>query len=242
MSFPRKLTEYEISILNSILPENKSGYLNYRKKIENYFVVREGRWGINNFYLSDKNEYLNYLPSSASVFSYGRITQNENIIDVVIHEEEENIIEVDIDYKNSKSQIDFSTAKVDSLAFWSPEINIKRDETRIINIIQNEYILVIFIKLKKIIFHEYISGINYTIPVTNFFNEIHRLKRVKDLSIRKPDIIFTSNELFGDDDFYSAFLNYNNYMRRFNLNLAKFGTVIPKKKSLFQKIFNKAKN
>lgn len=241
MSYPRNLTEYEISILNAILPENKSGYLNYRKKIEKYFVVREGRWGINNFYLSEKNEILDYLPSSAPVFSYGRISHNEDFIDVVIHEEEDNIIEVDIDYKNAKNQFDISTAKVNSLAFWSPVNYIKSDETRIIEIIQNEYLLVIFLPLKKIIFHEYKSGINYTIPVTNFFNELHRLNRVKDLSIRKPEIIFTSNEIFKDDDFYSAFLNYNNYMRRFNLNLAKFGKDIPKKKSIFQKIFYKEK-
>lgn len=242
MKYPRILTDLEKSLLFAILPESKIGYLNYRNKIEKSFVVREGRWGINNFYLSSINEYLNEIPPSAPVLSFGKISNNDEIIDVVIHEDQEDLIEVDINYINIKNNFDITSAKVDSLAYWSLENENNYIPNRKVVIKKDEYLLIIFLQLKKIILNEIKSGLNYTIPVTNFFNELHRLKKNNSIPIKNPDIIFTSNEVFKDEDFYNAFVNYNNYMRRFNFNITKFATEIPKKKNLFNIIFNKEIN
>lgn len=237
-----ELSKNEIKLLFSILPEHKSGYKNYRELISTMKVMGKGRFNDGNFYIGTGAVKPDLSIPSSPVFAVGIIKTNIGSIDVLVHEYEDDLIEVQL----SKRVGDDEEVIIDdvfSYSEWSqgdksPGSN---EAVKEFEIIEDKFILVIDKINKKIWLHNFESGVNHIIPVSNYFNELMRLKRIKDENLfTLPLLFFNKLGDFTDEDFKLAFYQYNKFMRRFDIkiNPEKLITPLVKKKKLL-KLFSR---
>ena len=113
--FPRKLTTQERELLFSILPEYKTGYNSYRKKINELMVIGSGRFGGGNFILGKENTKPDLSFPSSPVFATGTNVYTEATIDIAIHEEVDDEIEYDISVMNK----DFIPETLTEIRKWN---------------------------------------------------------------------------------------------------------------------------
>lgn len=216
--FPRKLSKAEQSLLFSILPEEKSGYNEYRNMISSLYVIGEGRFGYGNLILGTINEIPDLSLSSSPVYALGTVISKSNRYEVIIHSSNEGMIEFQIDPFPIDEEIDIKN--VITYSYWSPGMNSPENNSGVLQyeIKKDEYLLAISPLSKKIWLHDYKTGVNHIIPVSNFFNELMRLKNIRDDYILKtPSKFFEEVEKYSDLDIKLAFLMYNKYLKRFNL-------------------------
>jgi hypothetical protein len=82
------------------------------------------------------------------------------------------------------------------------------------------YTFVIASESKRIWLHERETGINFIIPVTNYFNELMRYKNIRDPKIAlNPSSLFLNLNSYSNSDLSNALINYDKYLRRFSLKL-----------------------
>ncbi len=221
VDFPREIYNSEKEILFSVLPESKSGYKKYRQRISGMKVIGQGRFGGGNFILGFEGDEVELDIPSASVFSSGIVRYNEVKFDVTIHEDEENQIEYDISpFGKLKPEENIKIDSVASLSSWnkgekSPYTNSAVKEYVVLN---NKFILVIDQSAKKIWMNDMETGVNHIIPLTNYYNELMRYKNIREHDIAlKPGRFFDDLDKYSEQDILSAFLKYDKYMNRFNL-------------------------
>jgi hypothetical protein len=225
-NFPRELYNYEREILFSVLPESKNGYKKYRQRINEMKVIGQGRFGGGNFVLGFEGDEVEFDIPSASVFASGIVICNGIKFDVTIHEDEENQIEYDISpFGKINPEDEIKIDSVMSLSFWnksdnSPYANIPVKE---FVVLKEKYFLVIDQSAKKIWMNNPETGINHIIPLTNFYNELMRFKNIREHNIAlKPGRFFDDLDKYSEHDIVSAFLMYDKYMNRFNLQQKLF--------------------
>lgn len=215
--FPRKLTKSEREILFSLLPENRSGYNQYRKLIDNLFLIGEGRFGKGNLVLGEVGSEPDHSISSSPVFALGNIFSTDQNYYAVIHSVDEKMIEIQIDPYPVKD--DLTIDKVVSYSDWNPGMKSPEKSSKVYEyqIKDNEYLLAVCPLSKKIWLHEYETQVNYIIPLSNFFNELMRVRKIKDeKSLQSPSSFFMQIEKYSDYEIKLAFLLYNKYIKRFN--------------------------
>ena len=230
-------------LLFSVLPENKNGYNSYRNKINNLVVTGSGRFGGGNFVLGKKGTEPDLSFPSSPVFAIGTNVYKEATIDITIHEELDEEIEFDI---SARKQSSFPEALTEikkwNYSEWNPGDKAPNDNSFVREIIisKGEYLLVIAPTHKKIWLHEYKSGINFLIPLTNFYNELMRVSNIKDASIAlKPTSFFENIDKFNDNQLMLAFFSYNRYLRKFDIqNIVPAESTPAKRKKIFS-IFSK---
>ena len=219
--FPRQLNTIESMLLFSVLPENKSGYNSYRNMINNLVVTGSGRFGGGNFVLGKEGTEPDLSLPSSSVFAIGTNVYEEGTIDITIHEELDGEIEFDISPRNQNLlPKNLTEIKKWNYSEWNPGNKAPNDNSFVREIIisQDEYILAVAPAHKKIWLHEYKSGINFLIPLTNFYNELMRINNIKDPSIAlNPTSFFENIDKFNDEQLMLAFFSYNRYLRKFDI-------------------------
>lgn len=245
--FPRELTNQEKYLLFSVLPENKLGYNSYREKITELLVTGYGRFRNNNFILGKRDTVPDLTISSAPVFAIGTVKIPGDLIDILINEETDNEIEFDLSVNNAGIiPVHIKELSRWSYSEWNPGDKSPDDsgEVREITISEGNYILVLAPTHKKIWLHESRSGVNYLIPLTNFYNELMGYKRVKDpKEALNPGLLFQKSGEYSDDELIHAFVLYNKYMRRFSVDFSKY---LPQKreekKKSIKELFRKGKS
>ncbi len=245
-TFPRKLTVVEKKILFSVLPENKPGYKAYRDKIDKLSVIGFGRFGGTNLVLGEKGTKPDLSVSSAPIFAIGLIETNIGKFDVLIHEEDDNEIEYDISPSClSVNENDFQILNCKTYSDWFPgkPSPVDGSEIREVVIAANRFVLAISTVQKKIWLFEYDTGVNHLIPLTNFYNELMRVKNIRDPETAlKPQLFFGQLNLYSDSDLKEALLKYDKYMHKLKLP-SDIKTEAPEKsKKGFLKIFSRGKN
>ena len=242
--FPRALSDFEKEALFFLLPENKSGYLEYKKKISELSVIGFGRFSDGNLILGKESDTINPQYASTPVFAIGSIIYDKSEIYIVIHEEDEDQIEIDISSKTNFST-ELKEIKRWTYSNWIPGQRNPVDNSSIreISVVKNDVVLAVSSKYKKIWVFEKETGINHFLPITNFYNELMKIKK-----IRIPDIAFNSNlffeknEEFTDQDIASAFILYNKFRKKINLDYLIIRTEKPKvKKGFLDKILKEVK-
>lgn len=216
--FPRKILTAEKILLFSILPETKTGYAAYRKLIPELFVIGEGRLGGGNFILGNPDDKPDLTISSSPVFAIGTAQTDAAKYDMTIHSISESMIEFQIQPYPVEENIRIKSVVTYSL--WNPGMKNPENNSVVYEyeIKKYEYLLAIAPEVKKIWLHDYKTGVNHIIPVSNFFNELMRLKNIKDDNqLRKPNNFFENLETYSALDIRLAFLMYNKYLKRFNL-------------------------
>jgi hypothetical protein len=232
--FPRKLTEKEKELLFSILPEDKPGYKAYIERINELIVIGKGRFGGGNFILGVKEDKPDLSLPSAPVFAIGTNHYEEALIDITIHEEEDNKIEFDIAVKeNSHIPDKLTIIKKWNFSDWEPGQNAPGDNSfvREVVIYPEKYILAIAPTHKKIWLYEKESGVNHVLPVSNFFNELMRVLKIKNEEMfKKPSLFFENLDSYKDEDLALAFLSYNKYMHKLKIDYSLFEKPVKIKK------------
>ncbi|HSD62889.1 MAG TPA: hypothetical protein VLB50_03790 [Ignavibacteriaceae bacterium] len=224
--FPRELTQQEKYLLFSVLPENKPGYRRYREKINELLVTGYGRFKNNNFILGKRDNIPDLSFPSAPVFAAGTIKIPDDEIDILINEETDDEIEFDLTLKNSELiPVEIKELTRWSYSDWNPGDKSPDDfgQVREVFINDGNYVLVFAPTHKKIWLHENKSGVNYLIPLTNFYNELMGYKRIKDpKEALNPGLLFIKLNNYSDIDLLNAFVLYNKYMRRFSVDFSKY--------------------
>ena len=224
--FPRELSRQEKYLLFSVLPEEKPGYLQYRRKINELKVTGYGRFKNNNYILGKTGTKPDLSFSSTPVFAAGTVKVPGNEIDVLINEEIDDEIEFDLAVKNGNT-IPGEIKETDKWSYseWNPGDKAPDDkkDVREVVISAGQYLLVFAPSHKKIWLHENEGGVNYLIPLTNYYNELMRFKRIRDpKQALKPGQLFQKINEFSDDELINAFVLYNKYMKRFSGDFSKF--------------------
>ncbi len=225
--FPRELTQKENDFLFSILPEEKIGYKIYREKIKSYSVIGFGRFGNTNLVLGRVGNKPDLDIPSSQIYACGVVECKEGNVDILIHEEIENEIEFDISFQfDDKIPNHLTEIKRWSYSDWNPGEQAPKDDSvvREIVIIDNEFVLAIAPRHKKIWLHDSKNGVNFLLPVTNFYNYLMITKNIRDSKIiLNNKLLFEDLNNFTDAELISAFISYNKYFRKFNIdyNLVK---------------------
>lgn len=237
--FPRRLTNREKEWLEFILPADKNGYAEYRNKIQDLFVIGNGRFGETNLILGKENDKPDLSAPSSPMFASGNIIFKEAEVYVLIHEEFEEQFEIDISNLHGKN-IPGQLTEVSRWTYsnWKPGEKAPGDNSDIreIHLIKNEVVIAVAAVHQRIWVHETKSGINYFIPVTNFFNEIMRVRKIKEArNLPKPSSFFTNNNSYTDEEIAQGFLLYNKYWKKIEIDYSLFKKekIEKKKKSFF---------
>jgi hypothetical protein len=249
-NFPRKVTTNENMLLFSVLPENKTGYNSYRNKIKALVVTGLGRFGGGNLILGKENTIPDLSFPSSPVFAIGTNIYKEGTIDITIHEEVDDEIEFDISVLNQPALCGsipetLTEMKKWNYSEWNPGDNAPNDGSYVkeVKIIENKYLLAIAPLHKRIWLHEYKSGINFLIPLSNFYNELMRVCSIKDTKVAlNPSSFFENLKNFTDIELKLAFLSYNKYLKRINIKEPIPIDSPGKKESKLFSIFRKDKN
>jgi hypothetical protein len=246
--FPRELTAQERYLLFSVLPEEKPGYKFYRDKIDELIVTGYGRFKNNNYIMGKKGTVPDLSFSSTPVFAAGTIEIPGDEIDILINEEIDDEIEFDVTLKNT-DKIPSRIEEKESWNYseWNPGDTAPHDNSVVRETVVSpgEFILAFAPSHKKIWLHESRSGVNHLIPLTNYYNELMRFKRIKDpKQALNPKLMFEKLSEFSDNELINAFVLYNKYLRRFSHDFSKYLKPQQQKqtKRKFKDLFRKDKN
>ncbi len=215
--FPRNLTDRELDWILWMLPQEKSGYRDYRSLIEKSVVIGYGKFEGDNLILGQAGDLPNEESFFTPVICLGQVETLEAKIQISIHKPYKNQIQIDIVNLEGDTIPDKLTeVRRWSYSRWnpgepSPATGKAVREVKIFSKIESNLILVLSPSDRKIWLHEIDSGINYIIPVTNFFNEL--LRRRRDIFERigglNVSLVFESIDKFSDAEINNAFLSYS---------------------------------
>ncbi|MFZ0456203.1 MAG: hypothetical protein WCE54_17405 [Ignavibacteriaceae bacterium] len=222
--FPRKLKELERELLFSILPSDKSGYISYREKIKNKYVLGSGRFGETNLILGNREEEIDILDASSTIFAAGSIIYDEGKIEISINEEIDDKIEFDISPKDYESVFKGKEIKRWNYSEWIPGQKSPKENSYVREVIisQGNYILAISSVEKRIWLYDSVSGINHLIPLSNYYNQLMIEKNIRDPNIAlKPNLFFGNGNGKHSDytniELRNTFISYNKYLRKLNI-------------------------
>ncbi|GAB4295578.1 MAG: hypothetical protein Kow0098_17970 [Ignavibacteriaceae bacterium] len=185
-------------------------------------VIGQGRFGSENYFLGKEGSNPDPVDSSTPVFATGVINYTDSKRDITIHSEQDEMIEIDLSLSGRINSVQ-PAREISrwSLSYWNPGENSVSDNSpvREINLKTSQYILAVSPSEKRLWMHEFSTGINHLIALTNFYSELMAVKKIKDPSVAlKPALFFEHLNDFSDAELAAAFLMYNKYMRRFNID------------------------
>lgn len=235
-NYPRKLNDAELNLLLLLLPEDKPGYAKYRNLIHQYYILGEGRFGEGNYFLGNIDDEIDLEISSSPILTSGIVTTDKATFEISINEIQDNKIEFSISPYPDENEI-YKVENVITLSDWMPgKKSPEGNKVKLFPVDGLNFILVIAPSEHKIWLYEKSSGINYPIPVSNFYNELLRLKReTREEYFQNPNKLFEELDSFSEAEIILSFLLYCKYKRRFNFEhlIDKFLTEPQKKKSFF---------
>lgn len=235
--FPRDLSAEEKELLFSALPENKIGYKHYRNKIEQMIVLGHGRFGGGNYILGKLDSELDLESSSTPIFAISKIVYGDHEIYITIHHENDDQIEIDIQNIEMTTKIGELKEKYRwTYSNWIPGQKAPYDnsDVREIHLILKSLVLVIASAHRKIWVYNAKDEVNYLIPVTNFYNELMLLMEERDPEVAlNPNRLFTSLASFDDEKLGQAFLLYNKYWNRIDVDYSLFDPKMVQRKKSF---------
>jgi hypothetical protein len=178
-------------------------------------VIGDGNFGEGNYILGKNEPNPDLSFPSAPVFALGTVNNGTKQIDVIIHVETENKIEVW--FGNDINEITDNKFNVKSYSHWMPGMSSPFTDSKVreISVKPKEFILAIVPEEKKIWLYESSSGVNHLIPVSNYYNSLmlYRNERNAD-KVLNPNLFFNNLGLYNDLELKSALELYNKYMRR----------------------------
>lgn len=242
--YPRKLTELEKLYLRKLLPANRSGYKIYNDKLDNIFLIGRGRFQQHDYVLGEENDQPDFSAPAESMLAVGVINTPGHKLEISIHSEFENKIELDFAVSGEGKFIE-EIKDYWTYSEWLPGKKSPPDNSgvREIHLIKNKIVIAIAPESKRVWVYEAETGINHIVPATNFYNEIMRVKNIRDPKIAlKPMRLFSHLEELSDEEIAQGFLMYNKYLNKIKIDYSLFAQKKADKKKSFFKIFGGRKN
>lgn len=221
-NYPQKLPGNIKEILFFLLPEDKTGYAEYRNKIDGSNITGEGRLGEGNYYLGSGNIKPDLNFPSTDVFAVGELFFKAGKVDAVIHEEDEDGF---IEFQVNPFDEDFLSGGISSgwtLSTWVPRSNFPEDnsEVREVDIYGKELVLCFAKKQKLIWFFNAADGVNKIIPLTNYYNELMGIINERDpKEVFNPSKFYDKLSDLSDEVLLKAFLTYNKYLKKTDIDI-----------------------
>ncbi len=236
--YPRKLSNIEKEYLRKLLPGNRPGYKFYRAKLDSLYLIGKGRFAQDDYVLGNENDEPDFTAPAESILAAGQIKTPTHKIDISLHEEFEEKIELDFAVEG-EGEFNNSIENYWTYSEWLPGKKSPMDDTdvREVHLIKNKVVVAIAPQSRRLWVYESDTGINHLIPQTNFYNEIMRVKNERDpriaLDVKR---LFTHNNELSDKEIVQGFLTYNKYLNKIKIDYSLFTkteTKEEKKKSFF---------
>jgi hypothetical protein len=220
-AYPRKLTTVERELLLSVLPEDRTGYRDYRACVEGWDVVAQGRRGEGNYILAETTATVDLESPLPHVVAYGIIHTEAGELSVTVRERTGDQVEFEI--VGVQGPVDLAGAREYrrwTLSSWLPSQPCPQcgrgvREVRMTSTSGQQFVLAICSADQRLWVYDGQSGVNLPIPVSNFYNELMLHKNVRDPQ-RAFDTkrLFQNSSEFTDIDLQAAFRSYNNIRRK----------------------------
>jgi hypothetical protein len=240
LEYPRQLTGTERSMIEPLLPEDRPGYRRYLQYLDELFVIGEGRWGSGDLILGESNDTPEIAGPMEKVFASGFIYTDSGKASVTIHEYDGSQMEINIAVMSGETlPDDLRILKTETYSVWTPGTSCpfclgSVREVAITDV--PDAVIVFCIRDRLIWLYEQASGVNYPIPVTNYYNELMLYKHIKDPAIAlKSQNLFTMLDEHSDEDLKEAYLRYNKTWRRIDID-GKVGNSGRPKEGVAQKL------
>ena len=222
--YPRPLTSFEKETLLWLLPEDRPGYKMYRRYVESWSVVGEGRRGLGNYILADPGTVPDKESPLPQVFAYGMIESDSTSISATLRELLEDQLEFEIiNVHGDEIPPSFVEKRRWNFSRWVPsqacpmclgslrEVMIRRESGP-------SATLAICAADKRLWIFDDKEGVNHLIPVTNFHNAIMLHKGIRDPEKALEAVNFFKDlRTFSDYDLTAAFVQYNKLRRKIDL-------------------------
>ncbi len=245
--YPRALTHVEREFALWLLPEEISFYSDYRTGIQSKEVIAEGRWGIGDLLIGVRDAYIDLTLGMSQVVAYGECSINGAVLTIGIHEPNQDDL-IEIQFSGIYPLLD--DIVIDngwSYSYWKPGMNCPATDTEVREITlyktfeEPVFTLAISKTNRSLWLHHHISGWNQLIPVTMFYDELLRTKRIRDAAlIMNPSTFFEKVDEFQDYEYRTALQEYNNRKgNKLDLNGLIISETREVKKSFFEKIVGK---
>ena len=219
-SYPRALRPKERALVDSVLPLDRPGYRRCRELIDAMVVLGEGRRGAGNLILGYERETPDRESPLATIVAYGVVETTMAEFYVTVRECVARQIDVEIvssrgeevpDHFEEKRRWTYSTWQPGSLspANGRPVREVAIDGTLVLAISKDE---------KRLWVYDGESGMNFPIPITNFYNELMLHRNIRDPKVALAShLLFAELESYSDHDFRAAFVAYNKLRRKVDI-------------------------
>ncbi len=209
-SFPRELTVDEKELLLFVLPEDSTGYGEYRRHVSSMVALAEGRRGAGNLvlgYVGDAADITSPLPT---VVAYGMVETTRGTVSITVRELVDNQLDIEIIRDNGPT-VPGEEKRRWTYSSWvpgepSPSSGVAVREVTI----DPEHLLAIDPSDRRIWICDRSREMNVLVPITNFYNELMLTKGIRDPEVAlKSSRFFSDLSTYSDDDLRMAFFAYN---------------------------------
>ncbi len=223
MAFPRPLRPKERDLLEFVLPVDRPGYRAIRDEVSRLLVIGEGRRGEGNFVLGEAGREPDFSMPLRPVIAHGMVEATADRFGVTVREPFEGQIDVEIvsrgggeipDHFEEKRRWTYSSWAPGSASPATGEVvrEVAVDSARTMAIAAGE---------RRLWLHDRTTGMVLPIPVTNFYNELMLIQRIRDPAIAlRSQLLFESHRSYADADLKAAFIAYNAVKRRVDVEPA----------------------
>ncbi len=238
--YPRTFTARERELLMWVLPVDRGGYAELRKRIDTMQVIAEGRRGAGHLILGNPGQVADMDSPLPSVVAFGSFEGVDGQGSVTVRDEANGQIEVEI--------VDtgvVAAARSWTYSTWTPgrpcpqcvgnvrEVGISTASgSRVaLAICRNDRRLWVYIER---------TGVCRPVPVTLFYSELMRRTGVRDPKLAlRSERLFEALSTFRDDDLAVAFVSYNHVRAK----VSDDDPLRPPapRRSLFQRLFSSSR-
>jgi len=222
-TYPRRLSEKEWSLLEWILPDDRSGYQKYRTLLKSLQVIGQGRWGKGDIILGKPGDKPELTGPMERVYANGVMETDAGKLTISVHEYVAGQLEVQItNLHDEEIPDDITIHKKATYSTWMPGFSCPFCSNPVREITVNSdtpvAVLAICTNDKVIWIYDESDGVNHPIPATNFYNELMLYKKIKD-----PAVALHSKNLFSmldnhkDEELREAFIRYNKTWHRITI-------------------------
>lgn len=240
--YPRRLTETEKKYLRKVLPVDRKGYKYYNEKLDELFIIGKGRLQKDDYVLGSQNDKPDFTAPASPMFAVGTIITSSHKVEISIHEEFEDKIELDFAV-NGADEFNEDIMDFWTYSEWLPGMKSPPDNTEIreVHLEKNKIVIAIAAHSKRVWVYESETGVNHLIPVTNFYNEIMRVKNERNPKIAlEVKRLFTNLDELTDQEIIQGFLSYNRYLNKIKIDYSIFlNQDKTEKKSFFENFWRK---
>ncbi len=214
--FPRELDLHERELLMWVLPENRPGYAEYRRFVEQWPVAAVGRRGEGNYVLAQTGWSVDIESPLPQLFAYGVVEHEQGVLTISVRERYGGQLEFELEGMADRTAVDeFREIRRWSFSEWLPsqpcpsccssvrEIGMTTTATE-------QLVLALCSRDCRVWVYDARSGVNALIPVTGFYNELMLHAGVHDPTIAlDPKRLFELPGARTDAELIRAFSLYN---------------------------------